>query len=215
MADKIIFPKKINTSVQVGDELWYSNVSTSTPSEPALLGTIIEKKDKWVKIDQLGTLGQQQSNVNLIDNGGFNTLYDASVITNGTFDTGLSGWTSYGNLFPSSIGTNFYQVGNAPTAGQNSLGEPLDTANPERMYLDNINVPMNTAPGGIEWNLSSTPLDVGSIYKLKFDYEIHQCSGCGTSQILEVLIQYHSITSILQISNPIGSHEIIFKLIVK
>jgi len=49
-SDKIIFPKKINVSVQAGDELYYSDVSSGTPAAPISLGQIIERGDNWVRI---------------------------------------------------------------------------------------------------------------------------------------------------------------------
>lgn len=48
--DKITFPKKINVSVQAGDELYYSDVSSGTPTTLVSLGQIIERGDNWVKI---------------------------------------------------------------------------------------------------------------------------------------------------------------------
>lgn len=48
--DKITFPKKINVSVQAGDELYYSDVSSGTPTTPVSLGQITERGDNWVKI---------------------------------------------------------------------------------------------------------------------------------------------------------------------
>ena len=50
MADKIIFSKKINDSEQVGDELYYSDVSSVTPTSPVSLGLIIDRGENWVKI---------------------------------------------------------------------------------------------------------------------------------------------------------------------
>ena len=91
MADKIIFAEKINDSVQIGDELWYSDISFTTPTAPVSLGTIIDKGDKWVKIDPApGTTGQVYPD--LITNGNFAPNWDASIITNGDFTTDSSGW---------------------------------------------------------------------------------------------------------------------------
>ena len=51
MADKITFSKKINDSVQVGDELWYSDVFGGTTSIPVLIGEITEIGEKYVVVD--------------------------------------------------------------------------------------------------------------------------------------------------------------------
>ena len=55
MADKIYFSKKLNDSVQIGDELYYTNISTGTPVPPSpiSLGTIIDKGEKWVEVNTL------------------------------------------------------------------------------------------------------------------------------------------------------------------
>ena len=91
MPDKIIFAEKINDSVQIGDELWYSDISFTTPTAPVSLGTIIDKGDKWVKIDPApGTTGQVYPD--LITNGNFAPNWDANIITNGDFTTDSSGW---------------------------------------------------------------------------------------------------------------------------
>jgi len=50
MADKITFSKKINDSVQVGDELWYSDIIGGTPTPATLIGGIIEIGEKYVKV---------------------------------------------------------------------------------------------------------------------------------------------------------------------
>ena len=53
MADRINFDKKINDSVQVGDELWYSDVSTGTPSTPVSVGEITEIGENHVVVGTL------------------------------------------------------------------------------------------------------------------------------------------------------------------
>ena len=45
MADRINFSKKLNDSVQVGDELWYSDVSTVTPTDPVKAGPLDANND--------------------------------------------------------------------------------------------------------------------------------------------------------------------------
>jgi len=92
MADKITFPETLNTSVQVGDELWYSNITTpSNPSDPVLLGTIISKGDKWVKVDSQPGVGGQ-TYPDLIINGDLTTSWGTSIIANGDFTIDDSGW---------------------------------------------------------------------------------------------------------------------------
>ena len=51
MADRINFSKKINDSVQAGDELWYSDVFGGTTSPPVLIGDITEIGEKHVVVD--------------------------------------------------------------------------------------------------------------------------------------------------------------------
>ena len=58
MAEKITFSKKLNDSVQIGDELYYTNISTGTPNPttPFLLGAITDKGEKWVEVNTLISL---------------------------------------------------------------------------------------------------------------------------------------------------------------
>lgn len=53
MADKINFSKKLNTSVQIGDELWYSNISSGTPTAPVSLGAITDIGENHVVVSTL------------------------------------------------------------------------------------------------------------------------------------------------------------------
>ena len=50
MADKITFSKKINDSVQVGDELWYSDIISGVASSPTLIGVITEIGEKHIEV---------------------------------------------------------------------------------------------------------------------------------------------------------------------
>ena len=133
MADRIMFNKKINVSVQVGDELWYSVVSSSvSPTTPELLGMITAKGDTWVEVDpQFGTLGQQPSTTNLITNGDFSTQQFGPNIapTNGTFDNDISSWVMAG------ANDIAYHATDDPNGnGLDSVGNILDSSN--RMYID-------------------------------------------------------------------------------
>lgn len=51
MADRINFDKKINDSVQVGDELYWGTVSGTTVSAANLVGTIINVGKKYVEVN--------------------------------------------------------------------------------------------------------------------------------------------------------------------
>ena len=57
MADRINFSKKINDSVQVGDELWWTQITvatnTATNGIPLLVGEITEVGEKYVKVDPI------------------------------------------------------------------------------------------------------------------------------------------------------------------
>tara|TARA_R110002167_G_scaffold146442_3_gene337856 strand:- start:533 stop:859 length:327 start_codon:yes stop_codon:yes gene_type:complete len=53
MADRINFEKKLNDSVQIGDELWYSDISSGTPSTPQSAGTITTIGEKHVIVDTI------------------------------------------------------------------------------------------------------------------------------------------------------------------
>jgi len=61
MADKIKFSKNINESVQVGDELYYSDISSGTPTAPIKAGpngatcTIEDIGKKYITVDSLVT----------------------------------------------------------------------------------------------------------------------------------------------------------------
>ena len=82
--DKITFQKKINDSVQVGDNLYYSDV-TGAPTDPVLVGTINWVGEKEIRIDPNTapdtTVTTLTSYINIMD--GYN----------GTFDTDISSWT--------------------------------------------------------------------------------------------------------------------------
>ena len=105
MADRINFSKKINDSVQVGDELWYSNVIAGSLGSPLLSGTINNIGDKWVKVDNAPlTAGSGD----FITNGGFDPDFDTSIITNGDFATDAVNWNDgiLGNPLPTGITWN-------------------------------------------------------------------------------------------------------------
>ena len=61
MADKIDFNENINESVQVGDELYYSDISSGTPTAPIKAGpngatcTIEDIGKKYITVDSLVT----------------------------------------------------------------------------------------------------------------------------------------------------------------
>ena len=111
MADKITFLKKINDSVQVRDELYYSKITPAFCSvdpltnitktlcdtangtwtdlvidAPISLGEIIDMGEKWVKVDATSITGYTQSNPELITNGGFDVTYGSEKVTDGSFD---------------------------------------------------------------------------------------------------------------------------------
>ena len=50
MADRINFDKKINDSVQVGDELYWAIISGTTIGTTTLVGTIISVGKKYVEV---------------------------------------------------------------------------------------------------------------------------------------------------------------------
>ena len=83
MADKIIFPKKINDSVQVGDELWYSDISNpASPTSPTLLSIITSIGYNYVEIAS----GVPTGLVNILGQGG-------NQIDNGDFTIDANNWT--------------------------------------------------------------------------------------------------------------------------
>ena len=61
MADKIDFNENINESVQVGDELYYSDISSGTPTAPIKAGpngatcVITSVGEKYIEVDSLVT----------------------------------------------------------------------------------------------------------------------------------------------------------------
>ena len=54
MADRINFDKKINVSVQIGDELYYSIISGTTAGPETSLGTITAIGEKYVEVASAG-----------------------------------------------------------------------------------------------------------------------------------------------------------------
>ena len=187
MADKITFSGKINDSVQVGDELYYTNISTGTPdpTTPILLGTILDKGEKWVKVDPTSITGYTQSNPNLITNGGFDSGYGTNNVpcVNSlgqcvTFDVNLSGWS----MGAAATGDHFYHATASPhQPGQNSAGNALDGSN--RLYVDDIGTNQHT--GFLLYDILG--LEVGKLYRFSFDYEMDVGSG--------LTVKYHNMPS--------------------
>jgi len=190
MADKIIFPKKLNDSVQTGDELYYTDISTGTPNPttPISLGTIIAKGEKWVKVDPVaGTLGQVSSD--LITNGGFDFGYGTNNVpcVNSlgqcvTFDVSLSGWDvmELGNLLAVGPNDHFYHATSDPfSTGQNSVGNPLDGSN--RLYIDDAN--WFTVTGHLRHTILG--LEINKLYRISFDYEVEVGST--------LMVKYHEV----------------------
>ena len=94
MADKITFSKTLNTSVQKGDELYYSDISGASPTDPISIGTITEKGDKWVKVAS-GSVPA-----------GFGADSAANKVENGEFDNDISGWDLGSNISSSTQTVN-------------------------------------------------------------------------------------------------------------
>ena len=78
--DKIIFQKKINDSVQKGDELWYSDISSGTPTPPQQVGTINFVGEKEIRVNAGLAPTGTVSYVELVQNGGFNPSISLSLI---------------------------------------------------------------------------------------------------------------------------------------
>ena len=55
MADRINFDEKINDSVQVGDELYWTTVSGTTIGTPNPIGTITGIGDKYIEVASVGS----------------------------------------------------------------------------------------------------------------------------------------------------------------
>lgn len=84
--DKITFQKKLNDSVQVGDDLYYSNITNpNAPTDPTFVSTINWVGEKEIRINPNtappSILNTQIADVNIMDN------------YNGNFDTDISSWT--------------------------------------------------------------------------------------------------------------------------
>ena len=94
MADKITFSKTLNTSVQVGDELYYSDISGASPTNPISIGEITEKGDKWVEVAN-GSVPA-----------GFGADSDANKVINGEFDDDIDGWVLEGSIASSTQTVN-------------------------------------------------------------------------------------------------------------
>ena len=124
MADKITFSKTLNTSIQKGDELWYSNIINGVPTSPISSGTISDKGDNWVEVANApATAGSGD----FITNGGFNPSFDISIIANGDFTTDASGWNNGvpGNPLPTGITWNNGEVDFNLTQGWTKLNQHI------------------------------------------------------------------------------------------
>ena len=179
MADKIMFKNKINTSVQVGDELWYSDVSGASPTPPQLLGMIEAKGDTWVQIDpQFGILGQQPSSTNLITNSDFSSQQFGPNIapTNGTFDNDISSWSLTG-----ANDIAYHATDDPNSNGEDSVGNTLDGSS--RMYIDAAGYPVDGAvrqdfdTHGITGDDSYNNGYGGTAYQLTLSYQLNPDSN--------------------------------------
>jgi hypothetical protein len=123
MTDKINFKKKINDSVQKGDELYYSNVASGTPTPPVSLGPITDRGDNWVKIAG----GVPASHSFLIGMWDFEQNIDGWTLENGindfTSSTGTCSNSSYNDNESACIsrgGCSTYSIENSIAYNYNS-----------------------------------------------------------------------------------------------
>jgi len=186
MADKINFSKKLNTSVQIGDELWYSNISSGTPTTPTSLGTILETGDKWVKINSaVGTA--DQTNLDLITNGGFDVVYGANKVLNGTFDADILSWDHLGGMSDDPlVNPSIYW-----DAGSGN----------GRMYLNQVWFHTGNTPSTNDGYINQTiaTLTQGNDYRITFDYEI--VNGTGTFDVGNAFVAGVSLSGTAGIIN--------------
>ena len=175
MADKITFSKTLNTSVQIGDELWYSNISSGTSTAPTSLGTILEKGNNWVKIDSaVGTASQ--TNPNLITNGAFNLTPGPNPVLNPGMDTFnatsylLTNWsTTVASSPPAHINWIYHASTDPFATGMDSTNTyTLDGSN--RMFLDDTYFQSSGPSQRVYQEISS--ILVGDSYTFSFDYEV-------------------------------------------
>jgi hypothetical protein len=187
MPDKIIFAEKINDSVQIGDELWYSDISSITPTAPVSLGTIINKGDKWVKIDPApGTIGQVYPD--LITNGNFAPNWDANMVTNGDFTTDASGWG--GNI---GGGT---EITHNSSGGWMDFGDPLGTPTPVTIYHK-----LNQYIYGVT---------VGEVYRISFEISNYQ-GGTLYGKLIDDVGNWISIHSNVTVDDD-GVYEFVAEM---
>ena len=96
--DKITFQKKLNDSVQVGDDLYFSNITNpNAPTAPEFVSKINWVGEKEIRINPNtappSILNTQIADVNIMDN------------YNGNFDTDISSWDLSSNPGPGGVGT--------------------------------------------------------------------------------------------------------------
>tara|TARA_Y100000593_G_scaffold27111_1_gene54022 strand:+ start:2085 stop:3224 length:1140 start_codon:yes stop_codon:yes gene_type:complete len=135
MADKIMFKNKINTSVQIGDELWYSNIVNQAPTTPLFSsGTITDIGDNWVQVDAAPF---STGSGNFLINPSFQISLGNEEATNGTFDTDLSGWDSIVSdiIWEQDINGNGYMYfDNATSSNYNAATQNIDNLTPNSQY---------------------------------------------------------------------------------
>ena len=187
MADKITFPETLNTSVQVGDELWYSNITTpSNPSDPVLLGDIESKGENWVKVDSQPGVGGQ-AHPDLIINGDLTTSWDTSIITNGDFTTDASGWG--GNIGAIYDSTDLDVDGNVDNPIVHNANGWMD-------FGDLTNGVPAAQYKKLNWSFGSA-ITTGKTYRVSFEVKNYQAGtlqGKFTDNIASFLFIHNYVT---------------------
>ena len=176
MADKITFSKTLNTSVQTGDELYYSDISTGipVPTAPISLGAIIDKGENWVKVDTPIPVGQ--TNPDLITNGAFNLTPGSNLVLNPGMDSFnptyyyVTGWSITIASTPPAHQHWVYHASTDPfgTGMDSTNTYTLDGSN--RMFLDDTYFQSSGPSQHVYQEISS--ILVGDSYTFSFDYEI-------------------------------------------
>jgi len=161
MADRITFPETLNTSVQVGDVLYYSNIIAGSLGSPFLSGTITNIGDNWVEVDNAPlTTGSGD----FITNGSFDGALGPEEVSNGSFDgiadgtdiVTLPGWNAY-NTVTARIIQNNQLVLTTTTA---NTGVRLDvTTLIGQTYHVTADTSGDTGAGGIH----ITPTTIGGV----------------------------------------------------
>ena len=173
MADKITFSKKINDSVQAGDELWYSDVFSGTTSIPVLIGEITETGERYVKVDSgvpfVADSGELIINNEFDDSSNWNEGVGWSIAGGQAEHTGVTAGFLDGSLTSNFIEGETYKIemdviSNTGDILLANVGPYTYGAGYANVVVD-IDTSVTPNKGTAEWTQNDINLDKIRIYK--------------------------------------------------